>query len=84
MLLLQFLAEILTNVRMILSCYEAMSGMKINYEKSEVFTVGLTDCEQQQAASVLGCKTGFFPMKYLCMPVSYCKMTKAQCPNSDM
>lgn len=46
MLLLQFSVENLTNVKMILSCYEAMSGMKINFKKSEVFSVGLLDDEQ--------------------------------------
>jgi hypothetical protein len=78
MLLLQFSVENLTNVRVILSCYEAMSGIKINFEKSEVFTVGLLGDEQQQAAAILGCKIGTFPMKYLGMPVSYRKITKAQ------
>jgi hypothetical protein len=46
-LLLQFSVENLTNVRLILSCYEAMSGMKINFDKSEVFSVGLSVDEQQ-------------------------------------
>lgn len=46
-LLLQFSVENLTNIRMILSCYEAMSGVKINFEKIEVFTVGLSGDEQQ-------------------------------------
>ena len=42
-----------------------MSGMKINFEKSEIFTIGLSE-----AANQLGCKIGSFPMKYLVMPVS--------------
>lgn len=54
-----------------------MSRMKINFEKSEVFTVGLSDEEQVQAANILGCKIGIFPMTYLGMPVSHCKVTKA-------
>ena len=45
-LLLQFSAKNLTKVRLILSCYEAMSGMKINFEKSEIFSVGLSEDEQ--------------------------------------
>jgi len=54
-----------------------MSGMKINFEKSEVFLVGLSVDEQQQAATILGCKIGTFPIKYLGMLVSHCKITKA-------
>jgi hypothetical protein len=38
-ILLQYSPEILMNVRLILFCYEAMSGMKINFEKSEIFIV---------------------------------------------
>lgn len=77
-LLLHYSSANLRNIRLILSCYEAMSGMKINFEKSEVFTMELSDEEQSLAASMLGCKIGVFPMKYLGLPVSYIKVTKAQ------
>jgi hypothetical protein len=43
---LSFSPENLLNIRLILSCYEAMSGMKINFDKSEVFTMGLSEEEQ--------------------------------------
>jgi hypothetical protein len=43
---LSFSHENLLNIRLILSCYEAMSGMKINFDKSEVFTMGLSEEEQ--------------------------------------
>ena len=52
--------------------------MKINFDKSEVFTMGLSEEEQQETVRVLNCKLGSFPMKYLGMPVSDCKVTKAQ------
>lgn len=77
-LLLQFSPGNLRNVRLILSCYEAMSGMKINFEKSEIFTVGLSEPDQKLAAATLGCKIGVFPMKYLGMPVSINKISKLQ------
>ena len=32
------------NIKFTLACYEGMSGMKINYEKSEVY-VGSSDLE---------------------------------------
>jgi len=53
-ILLNFSLENLKTARLILSCYEAMSGMQINFEKSEVFTVGPTDEEQLLAANMLG------------------------------
>ena len=55
-----------------------MSGMKINFEKSEVYIVVLTDEEQCLAVNYLGCKLGSFPMNYLGMLVSCYKITKAQ------
>jgi hypothetical protein len=76
-ILLHYSPENLRNVRLILSCYEAMSGLKINFEKSEFFTLGLTKEEQCLAANSLGCKIRTFPMKYLGMPVSSSKISKA-------
>jgi hypothetical protein len=46
---------------MILSYYEAMSRLKINFEKSEVFIMGLSAEDQLLAANTLGCKIGVFP-----------------------
>jgi hypothetical protein len=43
---------------MILSCYEAMSSMKINFEKSEIFTLGLSNEDQLLAANILGAGLG--------------------------
>ena len=66
------------NLKFILYCYEAMSEMKINYKKSEVFTVGIEISDHQQIAEFFGCKMGKWPMTYLGMPVSVNKITKAQ------
>ena len=76
-ILLQYSPEILRNIRLILSSYEVMSGMKINYEKSEIFSIGINE-ELLLAANVFGCKIGSFLMKYLGMPVSSSKISKAQ------
>jgi hypothetical protein len=75
---LSFSLENVRNLRLILNCYEAMSGMKINFDKNEVYTMGVTEEDQQEVTRVLNCKMGSFPMKYLGMPVSDCKITKAQ------
>jgi hypothetical protein len=75
---LSYSAENLRNLRMILTCFEAMFGMKINFDKSEVFTVGLTDEEQQQTVEILNCKLCSFPMKYLGLLVIDHKISKAQ------
>ena len=75
-ILLQYSPEILKNIRLILSTYEVLSGMKINYEKSEILSIGL-DEDILLAANILGCKVGALPMRYLGMPVSSAKISKA-------
>ena len=50
------------NLKFILFCFEAMSRMKINFDKSEVFTVGVDSGEHQRIAEIFGCKMGSFPI----------------------
>lgn len=47
-----------------------MSGLKINYHKSEVITFGGTEQDTQRIANLLNCKVGRLPMKYLGFPIS--------------
>lgn len=61
--------EIITT-KFLLYCFEEMAGMKINYHKSEVFTIGLTNEETRKVAFTLNCPVGTFPMKYLGLPIS--------------
>lgn len=56
--------------------------MKINYQKSEVFTVGLTPMESQRIADAFNCKLGVFPMKYLGLPISDKRLSKLELSES--
>jgi hypothetical protein len=47
-----------------------MSGLKINFDKSEVFVTGVTEEEKHRVADMLNCKLGSLPMKYLGLPMS--------------
>jgi hypothetical protein len=47
-----------------------MSGLKINFDQSEVLVMGVTGPEQRRIAAMLTCKLGRFPMKYPGLPVS--------------
>jgi hypothetical protein len=40
--------------------------MKINFDKSEVFTMGLSEEEQQETVRVLNCKLGSEILRYAC------------------
>lgn len=76
-LFLQNTEENILTVKFLLYCFEAMSGMKINYQKSEVFVIGVDDAEAQRIAEKFNCERGKFPMKYLGIPISSVRLTVA-------
>jgi hypothetical protein len=47
-----------------------MSGLKINYHKSEVVVFGVDKETESNIAKALNCTTGSLPMKYLGFPIS--------------
>ena len=49
-------------------CFEAISGLKINMEKSELFLVGSGD-DAEDLAFEFGCKVGSLPSTYLGLPL---------------
>lgn len=55
-------------LRCILCGFEAVSGLKINLGKSELFQVGLVP-NLEDLAWILGCKIGVIPSYYLGMPL---------------
>ena len=48
--------------------FEALSGLKINLNKSEIIPIGPVD-NVEELANELGCKTGSFPTSYLGLPL---------------
>ncbi|KAL9675464.1 hypothetical protein QQ045_003666 [Rhodiola kirilowii] len=55
------------NLRAILIAFEGCSGLKINFDKSLCFGIGLKVEEVSEYAKVFRCPLGGFPMKYLGM-----------------
>ena len=53
---------------LVLIWFEAVSGLKVNLGKSELVAVGAVP-NMDLLMAVLGCKQGFLPMKYLCLPL---------------
>ena len=47
-----------------------MSGLKINYHKSELVAFGISGEDAQEIANMLNCKMGHMPMKYLGFPIN--------------
>lgn len=57
--------ESICNTKFLLYCFEALSGLKINYQKSEIFVLEATIERQREIADLFNCNIGAFPMKYL-------------------
>ena len=65
------------NLKLILCAFEQLSGLKINFHKSEVFCFGAAkECESQYA-QLFGCKMGTYPFRYLGIPMNYRKLSNA-------
>jgi hypothetical protein len=55
----------LTNLKFLLLCFESMSGLRINFHKSDVLVLGVTPKEQHRIANLLICKLGYFSFHLL-------------------
>uniref|UniRef100_A0A2N9GQ21 Reverse transcriptase domain-containing protein n=1 Tax=Fagus sylvatica TaxID=28930 RepID=A0A2N9GQ21_FAGSY len=58
----------LLHLRMVLACFEAMTGLGVNMGKSELVPVGEVS-NVDQLAEILCCRVGVLPMSYLGMPL---------------
>ncbi|XP_071741928.1 uncharacterized protein [Rutidosis leptorrhynchoides] len=61
--------ENLRNLMMLLKCFELTSGLKVNYNKSNLFGLGLDKSLVENMARLYNCKMGKFPFIYLGLPV---------------
>ena len=59
------------NLKLLLYMFELMSGLKINFMKSEILCVGGDDETIFLYVELFNCSIGHFPMKYLGLPVSF-------------
>jgi len=50
--------------------------LKINYDKSDLLTIGLLEEEENDMAKIFCCKKGEFPLKYLGVPLHHSKLRK--------
>jgi len=57
-------------MKLVLYIYELMSGLKINFSKSEVILINGDNDLCSQYAELFNCQVGAFPIKYLGVPVS--------------
>ena len=57
-------------MKLLLYVYELLSGLKINFTKSEVIMINGDNNLESQYAELFNCQIGHFPIKYLGVPVS--------------
>jgi hypothetical protein len=65
-----------TNLKWLLSCFEQMSGMRINFHKCDLIAINVDDENAQNVSQTLSCGLGKFPLKYLGVPLHYKKLRK--------
>ena len=70
--------HIIATIKLLLLAFEILSGLKINFLKSDMITIGMEDHESMWIANLLNCKLGSFPIKYLGLPISHKKLTIAE------
>jgi hypothetical protein len=66
------------NLKLILSAFEQLSGLKINFHKSELYCFGEAQDQAQLYAELFGCNQGEFPIRYLGILIHFGKLTNAE------
>jgi hypothetical protein len=65
------------NLKWILTCFELMSGMRINFYKSELVPINIeSEGVVNNWRDVFVCPVGAFPIKYLGIPLHYNKLSR--------
>jgi retron-type reverse transcriptase len=63
------------NLKLLLCAFEQLSGLKINYHKSEIFGYGEAKEVQEEYSNIFGCLCGSYPFKYLGIPMHHRKLS---------
>jgi hypothetical protein len=53
-----------------------MTGMRINFDKSDLLTIGIEEDRVNEYSKIFGCKKGDFPIKYLGVPLHFTNLRK--------
>ena len=64
-------------LRWLLLGFENLSGMKINFDKSEMVPLNISEEDGQELARLLGCKVVKLPIMYLGVPLHWRKLSES-------
>jgi hypothetical protein len=65
------------HLKLVLSTFEQLSGLKLNFHKSELFCYGEAKNQEDEYAHLFGCKSGATPFKYLGIPMHHKKLSNS-------
>lgn len=65
------------NLKLILCAFEQLSGLKINFHKSEIFYFGEAKVTEAEYSNIFGCQCGSYPFRYLGIPMHYKKISNS-------
>ena len=63
------------NLKLLLCAFEQLSGLKINFQKSELFYFGDAGDHKYQYSQLFGCNIGSYPFHYLGIPMHFRKLS---------
>jgi hypothetical protein len=66
------------NMKLVLCLFEQLSGLKINFHKSELFYFGRVKEEQENYRQLFGCEIGSLLFSYLGIPIHHRKLTNKE------
>jgi hypothetical protein len=70
--------NVVVNFKWILTCFGQLSGMRINYHKSELIGINLDNSEINPFLEIFQCVEWHFPIKYLGLPLHFEKLKREE------
>ena len=62
------------NMKLVLCLFEQLTGLKINFHKSELFCIGRANEEHEASRKLFGYELGALPFTYLGIPIHHRKL----------
>jgi hypothetical protein len=66
------------NMKLVLCLFEQLSGLKINFHKSELFCFGNAKDFETDYKNLFGCGIGSLPFRYLGIPIHFRKLKNGE------
>jgi len=66
------------NLKLLLCAFEQLSGLEINFHKSEIFCYGAAREMEPYYTSLFGCNAGAYPFRYLGIPMHHRQLLNSE------